>query len=932
MDDLETREVYQRILVAGGGEVETCTLRQAIKAGAEGDRLRLTHVFADPWIQEPGDPRYRKFQQWLSQEREAVRGTWKIFYRFLPEKLTIFNRAIEEADYEISLKKIKKEALARARLRRQTKVKEEAEAKAELIILKEKIVKRNTSERSYLDRSRGEKPEIHRPKLEQKRRAEWDGDISSQESSQGRKRAKNSSWYLESAQMSYVQNLAANIKRNVEAGNCQDYSAFNKKYGIKQEPRRSSRPPVPDVKFKASNPVITLDDSDSEEIQEVPKLSVKKHENDMSAQLVKQPKGTLPPEIVLESEEEGEEEPLLIPTLGECTPTEDDIVELSVEESDIDQSQDSIALQGIKEDITEDEVDGEVTGQSEEKEEGEHVVMDTDVGVQKTLEKSSVDIEEVVGDIDIGVEVKKQKSPEQSSMEVEGGIADGEMKEDKNLICEPDSLIIADLNRTLAARQKQTYEHLLTANIIPPILQESKDQKPRTKSSTHLSDEVREEFIELSQLKIVNERPRRGRRRAEKDDSEEGLPDNDQTRNQDKLGVLWIFERYLPEVQVSPLVWNCIFKEFLSAGNCPAVLERTENLILRYIRLKLSPHRDLITTNILNGLREVIARSGFRGFDKTSARDSSEVWRAFKTILDNCLSAGPNPADETLLSILIEICQQDLVLWWNSDRSEIQGSRPFVFFLFGGKDFYSNSANYLPKIYERFLSANTDLLGKIRILVAVVAHLTAYLDSSEEKEEFVTRGSKLRLAKGLAGVLAGLREETELHIELELLRPSWLSYLVSRELRSEGSGKSCNSLTDILDMFDKLTVEDRRGMVARRVMLHKYMAFTNTSLLFRANWFFSTQPEGDFRVFPEFRKLIRDEEERKEEMETVLLRGFIKLTVTKQVEDMKTVAKYSNGSLETGVQPDTSCRALLFNMTDPAWNPVQHSRNEKKEK
>ena len=133
-------------------------------------------------------------------------------------------------------------------------------------------------------------------------------------------------------------------------------------------------------------------------------------------------------------------------------------------------------------------------------------------------------------------------------------------------------------------------------------------------------------------------------------------------------------------------------------------------------------------------------------------------------------------------------------------------------------------------------------------------------------------------------------------------------------------------------MLDKLTVEDRRGMVARRVMLHKYMAFTNTSLLFRANWFFSTQPEGDFRVFPEFRKLIRDEEEREEEMETVLLRGFIKLTVTKQVEDMKTVAKYSNGSLETGVQPDISCRALLFNMTDPAWHPAQHSRNEKKEK
>ena len=213
-----------------------------------------------------------------------------------------------------------------------------------------------------------------------------------------------------------------------------------------------------------------------------------------------------------------------------------------------------------------------------------------------------------------------------------------------------------------------------------------------------------------------------------------------------------------------------------------------------------------------------------------------------------------------------------------------------------------------------------------------MAHLSAYLDSSEENEDFVSRGSKVKLAKGLAGVLGKLTEETELYIELELLRPAWLSYLVSRELRSEGSGKNCNSLADIVRMFDKLTVEDGRGKVATEVMLHKYLAFNNLSLLFRANWFFSTQCEGEFRVFPEFRKLIKDPEESKKETEketeTVLLQSFIKLSVKKQVEDLKTVAKYSDGSLQID-QRDTSFRTALFNMEDPAWHPAQQAAAQK---
>ena len=169
--------------------------------------------------------------------------------------------------------------------------------------------------------------------------------------------------------------------------------------------------------------------------------------------------------------------------------------------------------------------------------------------------------------------------------------------------------------------------------------------------------------------------------------------------------------------------------------------------------------------------REIVDLSGFRGFDKTDVRDARDVWASIKTLLDR-VSPSQQPADETLLSVLIDICEKDLVLWWANDRTEKQASRPFVYYLFGGKDFCRHTAASLPKIYKSFLSSNSDLLGKIRILIAVVAQLTAYLDSEEESEKFVTQGSKVDLAKGLAGVLVKLKNETELYIELELLRPS----------------------------------------------------------------------------------------------------------------------------------------------------------------
>ena len=161
----------------------------------------------------------------------------------------------------------------------------------------------------------------------------------------------------------------------------------------------------------------------------------------------------------------------------------------------------------------------------------------------------------------------------------------------------------------------------------------------------------------------------------------------------------------------------------------------------------------------------------------------------------------------------------------------------------------------------------------------------------------------------------------------ELLRPSWLSFLVSRELKGGRAEKNCNTLADIVGMFDKLTVGDSLRKIATEVMVHKYLTFNYLSLLFRAKRFFSVKPEGKFVVFTGFRKLMKDPEERKEKKKTVLMKNFIELSVQKQEEDMETLAKYSDGSLRI-LPPDSSFRAVLFNLEEPVCHPAQPNIEE----
>merc|ERR1712083_1197413 len=69
MDDQETKEVYQRIVDAGGGSWISGDLGTAIDRRYHGDHL--THIIIDPWVLDTQDWRYGEYQAWQRYERRV---------------------------------------------------------------------------------------------------------------------------------------------------------------------------------------------------------------------------------------------------------------------------------------------------------------------------------------------------------------------------------------------------------------------------------------------------------------------------------------------------------------------------------------------------------------------------------------------------------------------------------------------------------------------------------------------------------------------------------------------------------------------------------------------------------------------------------------------------------------------------------------------
>ena len=194
----------------------------------------------------------------------------------------------------------------------------------------------------------------------------------------------------------------------------------------------------------------------------------------------------------------------------------------------------------------------------------------------------------------------------------------------------------------------------------------------------------------------------------------------------------------------------------------------------------------------------------------------------------------------------------------------------------------------------------------MRRLVGVCGLLVAGLDSAN-KQSYVHCGLKMELAASLA---AGLHswDPDQLWAELQLLQPSWLALLVSRQLaRVSGSG-----VAQVTAALAQLELEPV-ARVAAVSQLYRGLATAQLHAVARVVW--ARRSSAPLTTFALMARLDRVKEAAQEkERQVVRLRSGVSVKVAPMVEDLNTIAQYIHG---TATVPDTapSILALLFKMS-----------------
>merc|ERR1719318_1082954 len=332
-------------------------------------------------------------------------------------------------------------------------------------------------------------------------------------------------------------------------------------------------------------------------------------------------------------------------------------------------------------------------------------------------------------------------------------------------------------------------------------------------------------------------------------------------------------------------------------------------------------HREQLMLIILSSMREAEVSDGslFNSFDKNNAHDIRSVSTYFKSLLENSVSKEDGVSGyEELLKVFVKLFQMDLETWWKWKA----GSLPLIYYVLGGSDFISNCEELMPVIFMRCLDQETTRdPWYIRRLMAMIAMVTAHLDE-KDNQGFQNQGAKVSLARGVARKCYS-EEPNILHTELVLMQPNWFSFLVSKQimLLEDASRSKLASLGDLVRMFQGLNVrEKQRGLICEN-MIQKCFSVTHTHVLLRAHWFFSTQTEGKrFETFLGMKQLLPSKKEQKKVVE---FRNGLKISVSQQLRDLKTLRKFCTGT-ETKQPESTSLRFLLFKMDreeDKGWHP-----------
>ncbi|XP_023342474.1 uncharacterized protein LOC111712162 [Eurytemora carolleeae] len=363
---------------------------------------------------------------------------------------------------------------------------------------------------------------------------------------------------------------------------------------------------------------------------------------------------------------------------------------------------------------------------------------------------------------------------------------------------------------------------------------------------------------------------------------------------------------------------NVIMREFIMNQKSLKVAMKSYQYLDQFLLLHLGKEnmiREDWLNLILSALRDHENLDQFERFELENNQDIQSCWRFFSGII-NRVSRGSGHHSGIMLSLLVKICQKDFELWWkhyrrteNKDNRDV--SYPVLYYLLDGRrNLVENISSSILKLYQTQLEKGEDMTD-IRKLVSMSGILLAHLDS-QDKNVFlnIAKGLKTKFASKIQQIFAKSNlNSNELYMELNLLKPSWLSWLVSRRYLLKEKEKDIRGLQSILDQLEDISTSSDMDMFAcLDTLIVKMIGTMHLHTVVRTHWSYQSK---DISVFHGMNKL---EKSGHRSQKVVRFKSDIGVQKSQLIEDANIIISHHNQEVilegNTGV-----IKSALFKMS-----------------
>ena len=475
---------------------------------------------------------------------------------------------------------------------------------------------------------------------------------------------------------------------------------------------------------------------------------------------------------------------------------------------------------------------------------------------------------------------------------------------------------VSDIYCAIRNRQEDTSEHLITRNIYTPSIVYNAKTNPHTSRLKPINSSVIHEFDKFGDFaQIQDTRKKRPVRRKKEevdviDDGNNRVVTASNLLVSAKMLSMYLSSSTLITADVLNLIWKHYFQHDTPLVICSNICMLLEQYFQLHFGFR-GCNREALMNSLLSSFREVHDRTMFSKFDKENRFDLDTVVSFLTQRIETSLQQSPNEPKENskqLLRLIIKICKLDFHYYWKYDRAD--GKFPLIFYLFGANGFSNNAVKLIPKLLGKFVINDIRDELHIRELLALLAMMSHKLDARESNQKLYD-GSKVRLAESVSRVLRENNDDKNLVFQLQLITPSWFSFLVARDIYMK---RSCNS--SLATLQDIVSVkQSSNNDIILEVLMYKYFALSSIHVALRAHQFFNSSTlrpsSSKFYTYNAMTKLNMNEKKKS----SIVFKNQMKFDVRKLTDDLSCLLQISNGSKYVGLE-----ESLLFVMTqDKAW-------------